>query len=116
MPSKKVYSCSRPNQVSCLAYFSATSRQAARVLVGCGSPSDEEHFAHDQLVVAAADRVVADEDGLQHAVRAVARGLVGARAVEAPDRQAVRRASTILVFERSFAVGLVPSIQMYSAL
>src|SRR5947208_7998652 len=38
MPSKNVYSCSSPNQVSCLTYFSATSRQAARVLDGCGSP------------------------------------------------------------------------------
>ena len=39
MPSKNVYSCSMPNHVSCSAYFSATSRSRARVLLGCGLPS-----------------------------------------------------------------------------
>src|SRR3954469_12107352 len=38
MPSNRVYSCSMPNQVSCFLYFSATSRHAARVFDGCGSP------------------------------------------------------------------------------
>ena len=33
---KNVYSCSMPNSGSWSLYFSATSAQAARVLVGCG--------------------------------------------------------------------------------
>ncbi len=45
----------------------------------------EQHLAHDEDVVAAADRVRADEHRAEHAVGLLARGLVGARAVEAPD-------------------------------
>jgi hypothetical protein len=43
---KKVYSCSMPNHGSWSAYFSATSTQAARVLVGCGvmSGSSTSHM------------------------------------------------------------------------
>ena len=47
----------------------------------------EQHLAHDELVVAAADRVGTREHGLQHAVRVAARRLVRARTVEAPDRE-----------------------------
>ena len=46
-----------------------------------------EHLAEHEDVVAAADRVGAGEHGLQHAVAALARGLLGRRAVEAPDRE-----------------------------
>ena len=104
-----------PNQVSCVGVLLGDLAAAARVLVGCGLAVDEEDLAHHQLVVAAADRVGADEDRLEHAVRAVARGLLGAGAVEAPVRQ-LRAVGRILVLERSLAVGSVPSIQMYSAL
>ena len=46
-----------------------------------------EHLAQHEHVVAAADRVGAGEHRLQHAVAALAGGLLGRRAVEAPDRQ-----------------------------
>src|ERR1700683_926094 len=45
----------------------------------------QQHLAHDELVVLAPQRVGADEHGLKHAVRVAPLGLVGARAVEAPD-------------------------------
>ncbi|KPC76736.1 hypothetical protein ADL26_05115 [Thermoactinomyces vulgaris] len=47
---------------------------------------DVEDLAQDQDRVAAADGVRDDLDGAQHAVGGVALGLVGAGAVEAPDR------------------------------
>ena len=47
----------------------------------------EQHLAHDEDVVAAADRVGVRRDRLEHAVGVAARRLVGARTVEAPDRQ-----------------------------
>ncbi len=47
----------------------------------------QQHLTHDEDVVAAADRVRAREDGLQHTVGVAARGLVRARSVEAPDRE-----------------------------
>src|SRR4029079_17352407 len=46
-----------------------------------------QHLAHDDDVVTAADRVGERRDRLQHAVGVAARRLVGARTVEAPDRQ-----------------------------
>ena len=48
---------------------------------------DVEDLAQHQDVVAAADRVGAGDDRLEDAVGGVALGLVGAGAVEAPDRQ-----------------------------
>jgi hypothetical protein len=45
---------------------------------------DVEHLVQHEDVVAAADRVGADEHGLEHAVGGVALGLVGGGAVEAP--------------------------------
>ena len=47
----------------------------------------QQHLAHHQDVAATADRVVTLEDRAQHAVGLVAGGLVGGRAVEAPDRR-----------------------------
>jgi hypothetical protein len=52
-----------------------------------GLHRDVQHLGHHEDVVAPADRVRAGEHGLEHAVRLVARGLVGRRAVEAPDRE-----------------------------
>jgi hypothetical protein len=52
-----------------------------------GLHGDVEHLRHHEEVVAAADRVRAAEDRLQHAVRLVAGRLVGRRAVEAPYRE-----------------------------
>ena len=57
-----------------------------RVGLVVGAP----HLAHHEDVVAAADRVGTVEHRLEHAVALVARGLVGARTVEAPE-PAVRR-------------------------
>jgi hypothetical protein len=72
-------------------------------------------LADHEDVVAAADRVGEGGDRFEDTVRGVALGLVGAGAVEAQiggSAPSVR----ILVFDRSLAVGRVPSMQMYSAL
>ena len=58
---------------------------------GVGLAVDEHDLAHHEDVVAAADRVGERTDGLEHAVALVAGGLVGRRAVEAPDRVVVGR-------------------------
>ena len=115
---KNVYSCSMPNSGSWPANFSATGASSARVLVGCGvmSVSSTSHITS----TLSPPRIGSghDEHGLQHAVGCLARRLVRARTVEAPDRQARQIAlpSRIFVFDRRRAVGSVPSIQMYSAL
>ena len=88
---KNVYSCSMPNSGSLARYFSAIGRSWARGVGGVRRHVGEEHLAHHQHVVAAADRVGTREHRLQDAVGVAARRLVGARAVEAPDRQARRR-------------------------
>ena len=46
----------------------------------------EHHFAHDEDVFAATDRIGKDAGGLEHAIALVARCLVGRRTIEAPDR------------------------------
>ena len=78
-----------PNSGSWSAYFSATAAQARPGVGGVRGHVGEEHLAQHEDVVAAADRVGHDEDRPQHAVGGVARRLVGARAVEAPDRQLI---------------------------
>jgi hypothetical protein len=52
-----------------------------------GLAVDEHDLAEDELVVPATDRVRDDIHGLEDAVRLVARRLLGARSVEAPDRR-----------------------------
>ena len=77
-------------------------------------PADEHDLAEHELVVVPADRVRAREYRLENAV-----GLVTGRFwVLDPSKAQMggfSPAGTILVFERSFWVGWVPSIQMYSA-
>ena len=57
------------------------------MFVGCGDMSVSSTSHMHELVVLRPQRVGADEDRLQHAVGVVPLGLVGARAVEAPDRR-----------------------------
>ncbi len=84
---KNVYSCSMPNSGSSLRVLLG-DRCEQRARVGrVRRHVGEQHLAHDEHVVAAADRVRAREHGLQHAVRVAARSLVRARPVEAPDRE-----------------------------
>ena len=49
----------------------------------------EHHFAQHEDVLAATDRVLAGEHGLEHAVGLVARRLFGGGAVESPDRRSL---------------------------
>src|SRR5664280_1699390 len=44
-----------------------------------------QYFAHDEDVLWSTQRVGAGENGVQHAVRKVTRGLIGTGSVEAPD-------------------------------
>ena len=77
--------------MSCALYFSATCDELGARVGRVRRHVGEKHFAHDQLVVAAADRIRANEHGLEHAVGAVAGRLIGARSVEAPDRRLLAR-------------------------
>ena len=47
----------------------------------------EEGLTHDQEVIAAAERIGADEDRSEDNVGVVASGLIGARTIESPDRR-----------------------------
>ena len=77
------------------------------------------HFAHHQRAVGARG-VRIDRDRLQHAIGAVAFGLHGGAAVEAPERKLVQRReasnSLICVLPRRLGTGVYPSSQMYSSL
>ena len=105
-----------PNSGSWLGVLLGDRRAAAP---GCWSVRrhvGEQHLAHHEDVVAAADRVGARR------TRAAARSrtlLPGAWFVLEPSKPQIGRSapsSRIFVFDRSRAVGSVPSIQMYSAL
>ena len=54
---KNVYSCSMPNSGSCSRTSRRPARARARVLVGVRRHVGEQHLAHHEHVVAAADRV-----------------------------------------------------------
>ena len=62
---------------------------------------DEEHLAHDEDVVAAADRVRAREDGLEHAVGAGRRAPGWCWSRRSPRSAGSAPSARILVFERS---------------
>ena len=76
-----------PNQVSCDAYFSATSASAARVLVGCGVMSVSSTSHMTSLLSPPRTGSGQTKTGLSTQSDCVARRLVGARSVEAPDRR-----------------------------
>ena len=61
--------------------------QRARVLVGWGVMSMSRTSQRTSLLSPPRNRVRADVDRLEHAVRTLARRLVGRRAVETPDRR-----------------------------
>jgi hypothetical protein len=52
---------------------------------GVGLATDEEHLAHDEFVGLPAERIIANENGLEHAVGAIASRLFCAGTVEGPD-------------------------------
>ena len=88
---KNVYSCSMPNSGSWSSNFSATGAQQRPRVRRVRRHVGEEHLAHHELVVAAADRVRAENTGCSTQSELLPGRLVGARAVEAPDRRARRR-------------------------
>src|SRR5579859_2916228 len=73
-----------PRVVGFVALADLTARGACVGWVRLAA--DQEHFAHDQLVRLAANRVIAHEDWLEHTVGTIASSLLGARPVETPDR------------------------------
>src|SRR3954451_7223716 len=105
-----------PNHGSWAAYFSATARNAARVLVGCGvmSVSRTSHRTRTSSF----PRMGSGQ--LKTGLSTQSEALPGAWLVDEPSKPQMGRSVTpsvmILVFDRNLAVGSVPSIQMYSAL
>src|SRR5256885_2004148 len=112
---RNVYSCSMPNHGSWSLYFSATAAHAARVLVGCGVMSVSSTSHMTSLLSPPCTGSGQTNTGCSTQSDA----LPGAWLVLDPSKPQMPGLSpslTILVFERSLAVGSVPSIQMYSAL
>ena len=98
-----------------MAYFLAVLTSAARVLVGCGLPSAEytSHITRTSLpprIGSGHEKTGISTQSLRSPV---------AWFVLEPSKPHVGSGAPsgmILVFDRSLAVGSVPSIQMYSAL
>jgi hypothetical protein len=112
---KNVYSCSIPKSGSCFAYFSATGRSSARVLVSCGviSVSSTSHITS----LLAPPRIGSGHVNTGWSTQSEL--LPGAWLVLEPSKPQIggsALSARILVFDRRRAVGSVPSIQMYSAL
>ncbi len=104
-----------PNIGSWSAYFSATSRSLARVFDGCGvmSVSRTSHRTSTSLP----PRTGSGQENTGFSTQSDA--LPGAWLVDDPSKPQMGSSAPsarIFVFDRSFAVGSVPSIQMYSAL
>ncbi len=112
---KNVYSCSMPNSGSWSAYFSATGRSSARVLVACGvmSVSSTSHITS----TSSPPRIGSGQENTGCSTQSELRP--GAWLVLEPSKPQIGSSAPsarIFVFDRSRAVGSVPSIQMYSAL
>ena len=104
-----------PNNGSCAAYFSATGRSCARVLVGCGdmSVSSTSHITSLLSPPRIGSGTASTGCSTQSEL------LPGAWFVLDPSKPQMGRSAPsgrTLVFDRNRAVGSVPSIQMYSAL
>src|SRR5262245_46306340 len=104
-----------PNHGSCFAYFSATGRNNARVLVSCGvmSGSSTSHITR----MASPPRTGPGHENT--GCKTQSEFEPGAWLVLEPSKPQIGGSAPsfmIFVFERSRAVGSVPSIQMYSAL
>ena len=115
MPSKKVYSCSMPNQVSKSAYRSAASAQAALVLEGWGdmSGSSTSHITN----LLSPPRMGSPQ--LYTGLRTQSELSPVAWLVLEPSKPQMGSSllfATTMHLERSLDVGCPPSIQMYSAL
>jgi hypothetical protein len=114
-PSKKVYSCSMPKTGACAANRSATGRSRARVFDSCGVMS-MLRTSHSTRTFEP-PRIGSGQENTGWSTRSEA--WPSAWLVLEPSKPQIGSASPsarILVLERSFAVGSVPSIQMYSAL
>ncbi len=109
-----VYSCSMPNQGSCLAYFLAALAHAARVLVGCGdmSFSSTSHITRTLLPPRIGSGQVKTGRSTQSDLSPVA---CSVEEPSNPQMPGSAPSAMILVFERRPGVGWAPSIQMYSA-
>ena len=110
----KVYSCSMPNQGSKLAYFSATSTHAARVLVGWGvmSVRSTSHITSLSLGPRSGSGQMKTGFSTQSELSPVAWLVLEP---SKPHNGGVLPSSMIFVFDRRSGEGSVPSIQMYSA-
>ena len=108
-----------PNIGSCAANFSATSRSAARVLVGCGVPSTRKTSA----ITSTSSPPRIGSGHMKTGLSTQSDLSPVAWLVDEPSKPQIGRSarpdgaslSMIFVLERILAVGSVPSIQMYSA-
>src|SRR3990172_9549935 len=104
-----------PNQESCFAYFFAVLTQAARVFEGCGFMSVSSTSLRTSLLSPPRSGSGQTNTGL----RTQSEFDPGAWLVLDPSKPQIGGScptGTILVLDRSFAVGFEPSIQLYSAL
>src|SRR5262245_49713503 len=110
-----VYSCSMPNRHSWAAYLSAAFNSAARVFVGCGLSSAP--YTSQSTSTLSPPRIGSGQLNTGLSTQSLLSPV--AWLVLEPSKPQIGSSApsgTILVFERSLAVGSVPSIQMYSAL
>ena len=111
---KNVYSCSMPNHVSNDECFFAISTFARRVLVGCGCPLTS--MTSQSTSLSSPPRIGSGTTNTGSRTQSDLSPV--ACCVLDPSKPQIGGFSpfgTIFVFERSFCVGKVPSIQMYSA-
>src|SRR5262249_50665821 len=104
---------------SCAAYFSATARSNERVFVGCGLPSAE----NTSVITRTLSPPRIGSGHMKTGLMMQSDAWPSAWFVLEPSKphsgtffSSVTGPGKILVFDRSFRVGSVPSTQMYSAL
>ena len=105
-----------PNSGSCFLYFfGGLGGERARVLVGCGLPSTS--ITSHITSTSSPPRIGSGQETTGLSTQSLLSP--AAWLVLEPSKPQIGSSlpsSMILVFERSFDVGCVPSIQMYSAL
>src|SRR6266850_847699 len=112
--STTVYSCSMPNQVSYDEYRRAMSLFARRMFVGCGAPLTSMTSQRTSLL--SPPRIGSGHVNTGWRTQSE-RSPVACWVLDPskPQMGGFSPVGTSLVFDRSFCVGCVPSIQMYSA-